>query len=85
MFSNITIESFKSVSKNIYKHFHNICLYQLTEFFKLVEDFKKVMFCVLYDISIFLGILCYCVNIFLRMNMLHKEESLGLSYTDVFL
>ena len=85
MFSKINIVSFKKVLKNIYKHFQNICLYQLTEFFKLVEHFKKVNFCVPYDIFNFLGILYNCVNIFFRMSMLHKEESLGLSYTNVFL
>ena len=59
----MTIVSFKKVLKNIYKHFHNICLYQLTEFFKLVEHFKKVNFCVPYDIFNFLGILYNCVNV----------------------
>ena len=33
VFSKMTIESFKSVFKNIYQHFHYICYYQLTEFF----------------------------------------------------
>ena len=66
MFSKMTIVSFKKVLKNIYKLFHNICIYQLTEFFKLVENFKKVNFCVPYDIFNFLGILYNCVNIFLE-------------------
>ena len=39
MFSKMTIVSFKKVLKDIYKHFHNICLYQLTEFFQLIEHF----------------------------------------------
>ena len=77
MFSKMTIVSFKCALKNIYKHFHNICLYQLTEFFKLVEHLKKMNFFP-YDIFNFLGILYNCVTIFYRMNMLHKEVSLGL-------
>ena len=59
MFSKMTMGSFKKDvmgSFNIYKHFHNICLYQLTEFFILVEHFEKVNFCVPYDIFNFLGI-----------------------------
>ena len=66
MFPKMTIVSVKSVLKNICKHFHNICLYQLTEFFKLVEHFKKVIFCVPYNLFNFLGILYNCVNIFLE-------------------
>ena len=73
MFSKMTIVSFKKVLKNIYKNFHNICSYQL----KIVEHFKKVNFCVLYDIFNFLGILYNCVNIFLEWICYTKRSLKG--------
>ena len=72
MFSKMTIVSFKKILKNIYTHFHNICLDQLADFFKLVEHFKKVNFCVPYDIFNFFLTLYDCVNIFYNEYVTHR-------------